>query len=133
MIDVAIDEMKEAKIADITTERVWTYMTEQATNFQEAFLPLNAIIFWEIALLARHSERKNDVDLFLSVLRLSLPLYCNTNATEYTRLACDWLVLWDTASDLDRCLIRKYGFTVETVNGVRVGLDYSHEKFVNMI
>jgi hypothetical protein len=64
MIDVAIDGMKEVRIPDIATKLVWTHMTKQATNFQGDFLPLNAIIFWEIALLARHSERKNDVDFF---------------------------------------------------------------------
>ena len=84
--------------------------------------------------LVRKSERTNDIDLFFSCLRLSLNhLFTVTNATEYTRICCDLLEYWATCSEFEREIIRQYGFMVETPNGVNAGVDYCHEKFVQLI
>jgi hypothetical protein len=69
----------------------------------------------------------------MSSVRLTLTLYCTTNSTEYARICCDIIKAWETASDLDKALIRRYGFTLQTENEVNVGLDFGHEKFVNIV
>jgi len=84
--------------------------------------------FWTIALLVQKAERASDLDLFFSAIRLSLPVFCAAHATEYVHISCDLLQWWAMASELEKGLVRKYGFTLRTGRGVNVGVDFAFEK-----
>ena len=71
--------------------------------------------------------------LYLACMRLSLPLLAVSNAKNYVHIFTDFLKYWATASDAEKELVTKYGFTLETVNGVTVSLDYGHEKYVRLV
>jgi hypothetical protein len=111
---------------------IWQYMLSIAEQSPLAFSLLNLVEFWEIALLVRKAERTDNLDDALSAIRLSTSLYCVTNSTEYTRLACDVLQGWATASMLEKTILRKYFLTVKSSKGANVGLDFLHEKFVHL-
>ena len=40
---------------------------------------------------------------------------------------------WEICSELDKEIIRRYGFTLLTGRGVNVGLDFCFEKYVNLV
>ena len=66
--------------------------------------------------------------------RLTLAhLFTVTNATEYTRICCDLLEYWSVCSEFEKALIMRHGFVLQTPEGVWVGKDYAHEKFVRLI
>jgi hypothetical protein len=111
---------------------VWQYMLSVAEQSPLAFALLNLVEFWEVALLVRKAEQTDNLDDALSAIRLSASLYCVTNSTEYTRLACDVLQGWATASTLEKTILRKYFLTVKSSKGANVGLDFLHEKFVHL-
>lgn len=43
------------------------------------------------------------------------------------------LKVWETASERDREVIRKYGFTLRTPNGVNISMDFGMEKYVRLV
>ena len=79
---------------------------------------LQMVWFWELTLLVRKSERTNNLDLFFSCCRMSMILFTTSNATEYSRIMGDFLTYWHTCSDFEKALIRSYGFTLVSPNGV---------------
>jgi hypothetical protein len=43
------------------------------------------------------------------------------------------ILYWETCSDCEQLLIKAYGFTMKTPNGVNIGLDYVQEKYVRLV
>ena len=72
-----------------TPEAMNEYMLECACHSPQALGLLLCVRLWSVTLLARRSERRDDVDLFFTVIKLALPLFCTTHATAYTRICCD--------------------------------------------
>jgi hypothetical protein len=87
---------------------IWQYMLSIAEQSPLAFALLNLVEFWEVALLVRKAEQTDNLNDALSAIRLSASLYCITNSTEYTWLACVVLQGWATASTLEKTTLRKY-------------------------
>jgi hypothetical protein len=42
------------------------------------------------------------------------------------------LQYWKSANNLEKKLIKQYGFTLCTPNDVSVGLDFGHKRYVNL-
>jgi hypothetical protein len=63
-------------------------------------------------------------------MRLSSPLLAVKNASDYVHIFSDVFntpsiyYYWETCSYCEQRLIKAYGFTMKTPNGVNVGLDY---------
>jgi hypothetical protein len=124
--------MMAAGKTDASPVAVWRYMISIAEQSPLAFALVNLVEFWELALLVRKAERTDSLEDALSAIRLSASLYCVTNSTEYTRLACDVLQSWAAASALEKTILHKYFLTVKSSKGANVGLDFLHEKFVHL-
>jgi hypothetical protein len=125
--------MRKQGQVGVTAVSIHNWMIERAKESPLALAFLSLVLHYELVLLVRSSERRNDLDMFFTTVRLSLPLFCDTHATCYVRICCDMLRNWKVWSDLERRLIRDRCFTVESESGQRIGVDYSHEKYVNLI
>ena len=97
---------------------VFEYMKSVAKKSPIAMDILIVVFLWELALLARRCERTNNIKEFFNSLPLYLPLCCGTNSTEYTKICFDLLKYWETCSELEKEVITKYGFTLETGSGL---------------
>ena len=131
--DHAIRSMQESGIEEANPKMVLDFMRKRAKESPLANSILILVWLWEVTLLIRKSERNNSFETFLSGLRLFLPICCDTNATEYTRIISGLLKYWAIASEVEKKTLELYGFTLDTGNGVHVGIDFVHEKYVNLI
>jgi hypothetical protein len=87
----------------------------------------------EVSLLFRKAEQRNNIDLYFSCMHLSLPILAVSNAKNYVHIFTELLKYWKTCSKCEKNLIAQYGFVLETSNGVFVGIDYGHEKYVRLV
>ena len=87
---------------------------------------LNLVAFFTLVLLFRKAERRTNADLYYACMRLYLPLLAVTNV----HIFCDMILYWETCSDCEQLLIKAYGFTMKTPNGVNIGLDYVGKRSV---
>ena len=109
------------------------YMRERAKTSPHDCMLLNLLQYFTMVVLLRKAEQRNKFTLYLACMRLSLPLLAVANAKNYVHIFTDFLKYWATASDAEKELIEKYGFTLETANGVTISLDYGHEKYVWLV
>ena len=124
ILDHAIRCMIKNGSSSTTPNDVLMYMKEIAAESPIAMQILSLMFHWELALLVRKCERNNNAREFFDSLCMFLPLFCVTNSTEYTKICCDLIKYWSTCSDLEKEIVAKYCFTLETGTGVQVGLDY---------
>jgi hypothetical protein len=66
-------------------------------------------------------------------MHLSLPVPAVKNASNYVHIFTELLKYWETCSDSERDLTTRYGFTLEMPNGVHIGIDFGHEKYVRLV
>lgn len=74
----------------------------------------------ELAKVMKMSERIGDrgsVSLFMSCVRLMMPLFSVTHKTDYMRLCCNLLLWWHCASPVEQRLFEDYIFTQLNANG----------------
>jgi hypothetical protein len=68
----------------------------------------------EIQKMMKMSEKegdRGDVDLFISSLKLSLPLFATTHKIDYVKVACNFLVNWELDSPALKAIYRRFLFT----------------------
>ena len=129
-------ELKEQRwrnLESVTPQQLHEFMMERGRDSpqdMELFLLSEALTD---VLMLRKAERKNNVDLYLSAMKLTLPLLAHTNSDVYVHLFADFIQYWETCSEAECKLIRLYGFTMESSNGARIGLDFGHEKYVRLV
>lgn len=79
--------------------------------------------------MLRDSEKMGPggVDLFVSALRLVLPLLCASHAIQYTRIVCEFLEWYELSSDADKVLFKSFFFTKISPYGKAVWVDRAME------
>jgi hypothetical protein len=68
----------------------------------------------EIQKMMKMSEKegdRGDVDLFISSLKLSLPLFATAHKIDYVKVACNFLVNWELDSPALKAIYRRFLFT----------------------
>ena len=130
---IVLMEMQLSGIKLVSTESMGEYMRERAKTSPQDCMLLNLLEYFTMVVLLRKAERRNKFNLYLACMRLSLPLLAVANAKNYVHIFTDFLKYWATALDAKKELVQKYGFTLETANGVTVALDYGHEKYVRLV
>jgi len=129
----AIIEMKNSGKSDASPIAIHEYQRACAMrNASDAKLFVALEDLTDVFMF-RKAERTDNADLYFTCMRLTLPLLAYTNSSWYVHIYSDLLQYWDTASDAEKEVIRKYGFTLKTPNGVTVGLDFGHEKYVRLV
>jgi hypothetical protein len=121
-------EMKKAGRPDATPANVYSYMLSRAKESPQDMRLLKVSLDMEVSLLFRKAERRNNIELYFSSMRLSLPTLAVSNAKNYVHIFTELLKYWTTCSKSEKSLIAQYGFVLETSNGVFVGIDYGFEK-----
>lgn len=134
LIQTAVLEMKEAaRTGDAMPRTMLSFMRSRSAQSPQDMQLFCLIKYLGTLLLFRKAERRNKIDLYFSCMRLSLPLLAVMNCNNYVLIFTETLKFWDGASELEKDIIRKYGFTLETPNGVHVGMDFGFEKYVRLV
>ena len=129
----ALFEMKKGGRVDATPATLHKFMADRAENSPQDMRMFLLLHYWTLVLLFRKAERCNKIDLYFACMRLSLPLLAVENATNYILIFTELLKHWETCSVAEKDLMKKYGFVLETPNGIFVGVDYGHEKYVRLV
>lgn len=116
----ALMQMKKAGRTNVSPAQVESFMLERAKHSPQDMALLNLLQYFELVLLLRKAERRNKVYLYFACMRFSLPLLAVANAGNYVHIFCDMLQYWETCSDAEHALVREYGFTLTTPNGVKI-------------
>jgi len=133
LILTALTEMKNAGRIEATPESVLSYMVDRAEASPQDMRLFLQLKYFAVLLLFQKAECCNKLDLYFACMRLSLPLLAVENAYNYVHIFTELLKYWATCSDAEQDLIKHYGFTLETPNGMHVGVDYGHEKYVRLV
>ena len=129
----AIIEMKNNGQSNVSPISIHEYQRQCAMRNSSDAKLFAALEDLTDVFMFRKAERTDNADLYFSCMRLTLPLLAYTNSSWYVHIYSNLLQYWDTASDAEKEVIRKYGFTLRTPNGVTVGLDFGHEKYVRLV
>ena len=111
---------------DASAVDAYRYMIEMAIECPTAKALLDLVLLYQVVILTRRAARLNSRPMVLSVLRLSLPLFCATHATGYARIAADFLKFEATMSEMER-VIQPLLMTLKTVNGEYLAGDQGQE------
>ena len=126
-------EMKKSDRVDATPATTHKYVEDQSAKSPQDMRLFLLVDFWTMALLCRKAERRNNIELCCSCMRLSLPTLAVENATNYVLMFTELLKIWATCSGAERDLTKKHAFVVETPNGVFVGVGCCREKCVRLV
>ena len=126
----ALTEMRKDGLLFNNIEEVKISLVKKAEASPQDMILLFALKYYHIIMLFRKAERENNIELFFTSMRLSLPFLCSTNAKEYVNIFTDILRNWHIASECEKIIIKKYSFTMKTPNRVNIGMDFGHEKYV---
>eukprot|EP00978_Attheya_sp_CCMP212_P043707 scaffold289860_cov114-Attheya_sp.AAC.1 len=121
--------MKDEGLEAASAVEVWDFLRGRAKNCTVANAVLLLLQFYETCVLIRRSERNSDLDGFNSCMKLCMPIFSGTHATQYMKIGSDQLQDFATMSELEEKLYRTRGFTGTTENGEEAGVDWIHEKY----
>lgn len=116
--------------APLTPASVHRHMLERAEEHPVCMAILLNLRFVEIALMIRDTEKSGehgDVDLFLTTIRLALPVFTASHSVNYVHICCDFLEWWALASEAEKLFFRKYLFTQKSPLGKPVWVDKAIE------
>jgi hypothetical protein len=130
---VLIQRRRDHEQRQTTIGGVHDFVLDRCKESPQDFALYILMKSWEIAILYRKAERTNDIDLYFTCMRMSLPILATGHAVKYVRVFTDVLRYWTTCSDHERFLIRKYGFTMQTPMGFFIGIDWGQEKCVKLV
>lgn len=102
--------------------KIHKYMIERAVQIPTVMAVLFDLRLLEILFMIRDSE-KVGVELFLTCLRFSLPLFAVTHATNYCHLVCDFLEWYKMASDAEKVLFKNFYYTKLSPEGKPIWVD----------
>jgi hypothetical protein len=97
-----------------SVKQLHDFMLERAEMYPCCMLLLHYSRFVEIQKMMKMSEKegdRGDVDLFISSLKLSLPLFATTHKIDYVKVACNFLVNWELDSPALKAIYRRFLFT----------------------
>jgi hypothetical protein len=121
--------MKDEGLETASAVQVWDFLRGRAKNCTAVNAILVLLQSYETCVLIRRSERNSDLDCFQSCMKLCMPIFSGTHATQYMKMGSDQLQDFATMSELEEKLYRARGFTGTTENGEKAGVDWIHEKY----
>ena len=116
--------------------QIHEYMLKRSVEIPICMAVLLDLRLLEILFMIRDSEKAGthgDLQMFLSCLRLSLPLFAVAHATNYIHLVCELLEWFQLASDAERILFENFFFTKISNNGKPIWVDRGVEWTVRHI
>jgi len=119
----------------VSAVEVNTYMLERAQEYPICALVLLELRIGEIGKLMRNSERigkRGSVQLFLTAVKLALPLFALTNKSDYVFLCTNLLKWYHCASPAQRKIYESFIFTQVTAHNKPVFHDAFVEIYVVM-
>lgn len=118
MIKSSEDKSKKFSPCDLVD-----FMINRALEEPIAFCILIELRFAEVIFMLHQSEKESRSDLFMSCLRLLLPLYASSHATKYVSMVTDFLVEWYCMSTAEKILWAKGVLTRDTKDGCKIFTD----------
>ena len=129
----AIGALLEKPGNTVSATEVNEHMVKCATKSKLAMSMLISLRFIEVIYMLLDSERESDAALYQSVLRLTLPLMCITNATKYARTFSEEMRSCLLMSPAEYYMYKTFSFTKKTVNGKNIFQDRYFEWVVKYI
>ena len=75
----------------------------------------------------RDAEKSNNLEQFISVVHLCIPLYACTNVPRYLKIATELVTWFEAALDVVKQLVENFVFFCITGNGKLIFANHAHE------
>ena len=108
---------------EISAADVVNHINERAKDHPIVKCFVDEMRYAEIIFMLQEAEKKSDAQMFISALKLAIPLFAASHATKYVNMATSFLVDWHCMSEADKILFAEFIFTRKTAHGYSVFSD----------